>query len=190
ELLKLLAAADPTAAVRAMQGAGVLEAILPCVRPLSVFETLCQLSDDPVLRLAALLPADPASVSEVVSELRLSNAVRNRLDAVVAPGPEVSPSMGPIEARAAIYRLGRQAFDDRLVLTQAVLGDASALRHLEPGWTAPRLPVGGKDVARLGLAPGPQTGAVLKAFEEAWIAADFPDAGHQERLAALIAERA
>ena len=48
--------------------------------------------------------------------------------------------------------------------------------------------MGGRDVARLGLAAGPETGAVLKAFEDRWVADDFPEVGHQERLAALVAE--
>jgi poly(A) polymerase len=48
------------------------------------------------------------------------------------------------------------------------------------------MPVGGKDVAGLGVPPGPETGRILKAFEAGWLADDFPTAGHAERLAALI----
>jgi poly(A) polymerase len=47
------------------------------------------------------------------------------------------------------------------------------------------MPVGGREVARLGIPPGPDTGRILTAFEEEWIAADFPDAGHDERLRRL-----
>ena len=53
-------------------------------------------------------------------------------------------------------------------------------------WTPPRLPVGGRDLARLGLQPGPDTGRILKAFEDGWIADDFPTDGHEARLKALI----
>ncbi|MBL7466260.1 CCA tRNA nucleotidyltransferase, partial [Escherichia coli] len=56
ELLKLLAAPDPRPSVRAMQDSGVLAQVLPDVQPLALFEALCGPSDDPVLRLAALLP--------------------------------------------------------------------------------------------------------------------------------------
>jgi poly(A) polymerase len=48
------------------------------------------------------------------------------------------------------------------------------------------MPVGGRELARLGVEPGPETGRLLKAFEEAWIADDFPADGHAERLAALV----
>jgi len=61
------------------------------------------------------------------------------------------------------------------------------LLTLAANWSPPKLPVGGKDLARLGLQPGPQTGRLLKAFEESWIADDFPDHGHEARLKALMA---
>jgi poly(A) polymerase len=48
------------------------------------------------------------------------------------------------------------------------------------------MPVGGRDLARLGIDPGPETGRLLKAFEDRWIADDFPSDGHAESLAALV----
>jgi poly(A) polymerase len=48
------------------------------------------------------------------------------------------------------------------------------------------MPVGGRELARLGVEPGPETGRILKAFEDGWIADDFPSEGHAERLAALV----
>jgi len=65
-----------------------------------------------------------------------------------------------------------------------------ALLALAADWTPPKLPVGGRDLARLGLKPGPETGRILKAFEDSWIADDFPDQGHEARLKALIASPA
>nr|WP_314438934.1 CCA tRNA nucleotidyltransferase [uncultured Brevundimonas sp.] len=188
ELLKLLAAPDPRPSVRAMQDSGVLAQVLPDVQPLSVFEALCGLSDDPVLRLSALLPADEAAVVRIAGALRLSNAVRDRLAAIVSDGPKVSPDMGEVAARAAIYRLGQRAFQDRLRLAEAATGgDGQALRRLVEEWPVPRMPVGGRELARLGVRPGPETGRILKAFEAAWIADDFPADGHENRLRELIA---
>ncbi|MRL70384.1 CCA tRNA nucleotidyltransferase [Brevundimonas sp. SPF441] len=188
EVLKLLAAPDPRAAVRAMAETGVLAQVLPQAQPLTLFEAICDLTDDPVMRLSALLPADAAAAMEIASGLRLSNAVRDRLAAAVADGPAVSPTMSDAEARAAIYRLGRRAFEDRLMRAQAAGGrDAARLRALAADWTPPRMPVGGRDLARLGLAPGPDTGRLLKAFEDGWVADHFPAEGHEGRLKALIA---
>ena len=93
-------------------------------------------------------------------------------------------------ARAAIYRQGRPGFKDAVVRRWAEAADgaveARRLLALADGWTVPRLPVGGKELARLGLEPGPETGRVLKAFEDGWIADDFPTEGHEARLKALI----
>jgi len=188
ELLKLLAAPDPRPSVRAMQDSGVLAQVLPDVQPLTVFEALCGLSDDPVLRLSALLPTDEAAVVRIAGALRLSNAVRDRLAAIVADGPTVSPDMGEVAARAAIYRLGQRAFQDRLRLAQAATGgDGEVLRQLAEAWSAPRMPVGGRELAKMGVKPGPETGRILKAFEAGWIADDFPEDGHEDRLRGLIA---
>ncbi|WP_299177211.1 CCA tRNA nucleotidyltransferase [uncultured Brevundimonas sp.] len=187
ELLKLLAAPDPRPAVRAMAETGVLDQVLPEAQPLAMFDALCEASPDPVLRLSALLPEDADTVVRIAGDLRLSNAVRDRLAAAVADGPAVTPGMTAAEARAAIYRLGRAAFEDRLSRAEAARGgDCAGLRRLAAEWTAPKMPVGGRDLARLGLKPGPETGRILKAFEDAWIAEDFPDHGHEARIRALM----
>lgn len=191
EVLKLLAAPDPRAAVRAMAETGVLAQVLPQAQPLTLFEAMCDLTDDPVMRLSTLLPADAGAVMEIAGGLRLSNAVRDRLAAAaaaVADGPAVSPTISDAEARAAIYRLGRRTFEDRLVRAEASgEGDGARLQALAAGWTPPKMPVGGRDLARLGLTPGPETGRLLKAFEDGWIADDFPTEGHEARLKTLIA---
>ena len=115
---------------------------------------------------------------------RLSNAQRDRLVAMAdaAPAPDTEP-----RARATIYTLGRQALLDRLALQVA---DPATRVRLIPlaDWTPPRLPVGGADLTRLGLPAGPRTGRILRAFEADWIAADFPEDGHVDRLRRLIEE--
>ncbi|GLK47919.1 poly(A) polymerase/tRNA-nucleotidyltransferase [Brevundimonas intermedia] len=188
ELLKLLAAVDPRPSVRAMAETGVLAVVLPDVQPLDLFEATCGLTDDPVMRLSALLPDDAAVVVRIAQDLRLSNAVRDRMAAAVAEGPVVTPDMTGAATRAAIYRLGRAAFEDRLTRAEAMSGrDGAALRRLATAWTPPSMPVGGRDLARLGRTPGPETGRILKAFEDGWIADDFPTDGHEDRLKSLMA---
>jgi poly(A) polymerase len=187
ELLKLLAAPDPRAAVRAMAETGVLGQVLPQVQLLALFEAMCGATTDPVLRLSALLPADAVSVSGIAGGLRLSNAVRDRLAAAVSDGPTVLPSHSEAQARAALYRLGGRIFEDRLMRAEAAgEGDGSRLRALAVDWTPPKMPVSGRDLARLGVPVGPETGRLLKTFEDGWIADDFPTEGHEARLKALI----
>lgn len=187
ELLKLLAAPDPRPAVRLMAEASVLRRVLRGPFDLGLFEAMAELSEDPVLRLSALLPDDPAQVAEMAQRLRLSNLQRERLIEAVAG--EATAGLTEAQARGVIYRDGRQAFEDRVMRAWAgggEAGDAQRRLALAQAWTCPSLPVGGRDLARLGLKPGPETGRVLKAFEAGWIADDFPDYGHEERLRELL----
>ncbi|HEX8471597.1 MAG TPA: CCA tRNA nucleotidyltransferase [Brevundimonas sp.] len=187
ELLKLLAARDPRPTVQAMASAGVLHAILPEAGPLAVFETMVDLSPDPVLRLSALLSPEMAQVEKAARRLRLANASRDRL--IAAVGGEIDTTMDDRAARALIYRLGRPTFIDRVIRAQARSGgpgQGSNLIALAEAWPIPRLPVGGRQVAAAGLSAGPMTGRVLTAFEDSWIADDFPDHGHAGRLEALV----
>ena len=188
ELLKLLRAPDPRQAIAAMASSGVLARVLPDTGPLTTFERMVDISPDPVLRLSALLPADPDRVETTARALRLSNPDRLRL--VAAASGEVDLDMTPPTGRALLYRLGRETFRDR-VQRAAALADRPAAAapwlDLADVWPIPRLPVGGRQVAAAGLAAGPDTGRALAAFEDSWIADDFPTEGHAERLGRAIA---
>lgn len=186
ELLKLLAAPDPRPAVHAMRDAGVLNRLFPAVDDLAAFDRICEAGDDPVLRLSALLPDDPPAVAVIARGLRLPRAMETRL-AAAAGGP-LDPETGEGELRALIYRLGKEAVRDRIRRGGAIrpgTDTAPALALIET-WSAPRLPVGGRDLAKLGVEPGPELGRILKAFEAGWIADDFPADGHQQRLTRLL----
>lgn len=188
ELMKLLAAPDPGPALAAMDAAGVLERILPEGERTPAFAAMVRLSDDPVLRLMVLTPADAAAAVAASRRLRLPNRIRDRLAA--AAGVELDPSMTAAQVRAAVYRHGGQAVVDALLRRSAERPHEAPtldrLRDIAEAWAPPRLPVGGRDLARLGVPPGPETGRLLKAFEDGWIADDFPEEGHAARLEALV----
>jgi len=188
ELRKLLAAADPRPAMRLMAQTGVLAVVLPRARDLARFEALVEIDADPLLRLAALLPDDGAEGRRLAERLRLSNAERDRLMAALAPTPELSPACTPKQVRAAIYRLGPDAFRDRFRLEWAAArpqapGCAEMLEDAER-WTPPALPVNGDDVLAAGAAKGPEVGEALRALEAWWIEGDF-QAGRDAALAKL-----
>jgi poly(A) polymerase len=187
ELLKLLKAPDPRPAVRAMAASGVLAQVLPDAEPLTAFERVVEITTDPILRLSALWPAEATVVEAAARALRLSNAERLRL--VAAVQGEVDLDMTGQQARAALYRAGRETFVDRVLRAAAKADRADDIvpwLTLAETWAIPRLPVGGRQVAAAGLAAGPDTGRALAAFEESWIADDFPDEGHAERLRAVV----
>ncbi len=204
ELLTLLEAPDPRAAVRLMAGIGVLPLLVPAAAGLARFEALVAIetellfSEDPLLRLAALLPEDPRSAPQAALEtarrLRLSAAQRDRLAAALAPGPRLVSWMSPRELRRLVYRLGADAFCDRVMLAWAASPRPAAAvqwRALAPmarGWRRPKPPLTGDDILAAGVPPGPLVGAILREVESWWIDNDFTDdrPALAERLKAVV----
>ena len=187
ELLKLLAADDPRAAVRLMADAGVLEVVLKAPFNLARFEALTGIEADqlfecePVLRLAALLPDDQVGAVQFAERLRLSNAERDRIAAALSPTPELKSWMSPKEVRRAVYRAGPAVFRDRAKLAWArATGTAPTpqwrgLIALAESWTPPAFPLTGADVLAAGVPKGPMVGKVLAEVEAWWIDHDFLD---------------
>lgn len=192
ELLKLLAAEDPRAAVRLMQRTGVLAVVLPEALDLARFEALVAVEaealgeTDALLRLAALLRDDPGTAVAAAERLRLSNAERDRLEAALTPAARLGPGLSPPQVRAAVYRMGSAAFRDRTKLAWAAAGGADgaawrAALDLAQAWRTPVLPVTGADVLAAGAPKGPKVGEALRALEAWWIEGDF----RADRAAAL-----
>ena len=190
ELMKLLSAEDPRAAMAAMAEAGVLAQVVPEAALTPMFDAAVRQGRDPVVRLMMLLPPDEAMVADVATRLRFPNTTRDRLAFAALATPAVRLSMSDREARVVLYRHGAPAFSDavqrRWAETPDRAADSRRLLALAETWTPPRLPVGGRDLARLGVEPGPETGRLLKTFEESWVADDFPTHGHADRLAMLV----
>lgn len=190
ELMKLLAAPDPRPALRLARRAGVTDEILPGQMNRPRFVSLIALEDevDPLLRLSAVLPDTPEGLAEGTARLRLSNAEQARLSAAIDTSVHVSLDMTPREARAALYRIGRQAFTDRVRLRWAEWPDRSKaardLLRLAGTWQAPKFPLGGKEAMAAGL-DGPAVGKALRAVEDWWVAEDFPAGGALEKLREL-----
>lgn len=186
EVLKLLAAPDPLAALGLMRTTGVLAVVLPEAAGFERLAALLGIDDgDPLRRLAALVAGEPGAVA---ARLKLSNAERERL---VSPAPGVVPAAAPgdeAEIRRVLYRYGATATIDaaHLAWAQALAArpaDAEAVTRgwrrtieLARVWQRPSFPVKGRDVLALGVPHGPEISRLLKAVEAWWIAADFrPD---------------
>ncbi|HEY2483219.1 MAG TPA: CCA tRNA nucleotidyltransferase, partial [Caulobacteraceae bacterium] len=185
-LLGLLAAPDPRAAVRLMAAAGVLAVVLPEATGLARFEALAAIEgelmfgDDPVLRLAALLPPDPAIAAAAADRLRLSNAYKARLVAAAATDPAIVSWMSPKAVRHAVWRLGADAFCDKVMLAWAGSERSAAgvqwraLLPMARSWPRPALPLTGAEVMAAGVPEGPMVGKVLAEIEAWWADNDFP----------------
>ena len=192
ELLKLLAAPNPVPTVEVMAHTGVLARLLPEAGTLEALRAMAAVTDDPLLRLSSLLPGSAEALDVAARGLRLSNREMARLQGLIGPELDLE-TLEDRQVRAQVYAEGKQATADQLVraLSQkpALRDRFDAFKALVDTWPVPRLPVGGREVAALGVAPGPETGALLKAFEADWIADDFPETGHVERLRALRDQR-
>ena len=187
ELLTLLAADDPRATVRLMAQSGVLGVALPEAGGLSRFDALVKIETeqlftcDALLRLAALLPADPVVGAASATRLRLSNAQRDRLAAALGAEPRLTSWMSPRETRRAVWRLGADVFCDRAMLAWAASDRPAAtpqwraLLPMAQTWPRPTFALTGDDVAAAGVPRGPLIGAVMREVETWWIDQDFPD---------------
>jgi len=187
ELLKLLAAEDPRPAVALMAKTGVLTELLPSATDLSTFDRLIEIendqlfTNDPVLRLATLLPDDQIGAGKAAEALRLSNEQKERLVQAMGKSPRITSWMSPRESRRAVYKIGVQTFQDRIKLAWARSGRSAAthqwrgLLALAESWTPPPFPLTGEDVINSGVPKGPLVGQVLREVEDWWIDHDFLD---------------
>jgi tRNA nucleotidyltransferase/poly(A) polymerase len=187
ELLKLLVAKGAVPALTAMAEAGLLLSIsggvplITDVEHMAEIEAALGLAPDPIRRLAALNVFIVEDAARLWQRLRLTNAEHERLASMGDGWWRVSPEGGEAAARVWLYRLGPRHFPDRVLLAWARAaakpGDDAwrRLATLPQRWTAPAFPLKAADFMQRGVAKGPALGAALRAAEEAWIAADFPD---------------
>jgi poly(A) polymerase len=200
ELKRLLGAPDPRAVLLAMAETGVLAAILPEAKGLEALqhdgavEGGVFIDLDPMQRLMALLPRDPAQIAALIARLKLSNAEGERLLAWAKDQTAIRFDLSQREVRQALYWMGKPLFLDRAFL--ALAHDFEARHHehwqamiaLANEFVAPRFPITGEDVLRAGARPGPAIGQILGALEHWWVEQDFIDdqPALAERLKALV----
>ena len=174
ELLRLLVAPRAPEVVALMIEHGIFAPVLPEIvdvlrlAALAKREETAGIDQDPIRRLAAVLPSDPAVAAAVGARLKLSNLQRRRLESAT----------GPVDAdpRALTYRLGAELAIDRLLLAGDSLDDLN-------GWMPPKLPLSGGDLVARGLIAGPDVARTLHRVEDRWIAEGFPDAARVAQIA-------
>ncbi|MFP5469615.1 MAG: CCA tRNA nucleotidyltransferase, partial [Alphaproteobacteria bacterium] len=131
----------------------------------------------------------------VATRLRLSNAQRDRLVAMLSATLRVFCYMSVREMRRTAYRMTPKVMRDVAMLRWA--GDVKrnhnavqwrALLPMIDSWKPPVLPLDGHHVRLAGVPEGPQIGAVLREVEEWWIDADFTTDEYSliERMKAVV----
>lgn len=176
ELLKLFALDDPTPTVRLMHERGLFAPVVPEVAGIDrlgrlvAAERSAGIKADPLRRLAALLPAEPATAERIAARLKLSNKAKKRL------GSAANQELG-LNPKALAYRIGVEGAVDRLLLS----GQPAEAKSIAK-WAPPRMPIGGNDVIARGITEGPDVARTLRRIEDAWEAAGFPTGAAFERL--------
>jgi poly(A) polymerase/tRNA nucleotidyltransferase (CCA-adding enzyme) len=166
EVMRLLAAPDPTRAVAAMRRTGCLACILPgsddcLLGPVVHLEESLGQMPDAVLRLAAL------GGEETADRLRLSRKDRRHLDLLrEVTGRDVSPA-------EIAYRHGTRVAQGAVVLRAALAGtciDPDEQRTIAAASEA-RFPMSAADL--MPAYQGRALGEKLAALEDRWIASGF-----------------
>jgi poly(A) polymerase len=199
EMLRLLEAPRPAPVLRVMAATGILPAVLPGELDMARLERLCEqdgenhTAPDAILRLAALLQEGEGP--DMARRWKLSNAGRDRLEAVLAPGARIASHLKAPDVRRLLYRLGPDIFKDRVRLAWAAAPPSQPalawrmLLAMADSWERPRFALSGRDVMAAGVPEGARVGRILAQLEAEWIGSDFTldEAVLRERLTALIA---
>jgi poly(A) polymerase len=192
ELMKLMLAPRAVAALAAMAEAGLLGPVLGGVPHLASFanmvkvEAAAGLTGDATRRLGALAVWIAEDAERLWQRLRLSNAEHERL-AALDGWWRLTHETSEAAARELVYRIGVEAFTDRVLLAWSRSQDSAhdaawrELALLPLRWTAPVFPLRAADFIARGVEKGPALGAALSAAEEAWIRAGFPMDGIELR---------
>jgi poly(A) polymerase len=185
ETLKLLVTDGALGSVTAMIDGGLLLLVFGGIAYCGPFAAMIAaerrlgVKADAIRRLGALAVAVTEDARRLVARLRLSNAEAKRLDSMGHRWWRLG-GMDEARARRRLYRLGEEAYRDRLMLAWARAGsDADPkpwreLALLPERWSAPKFPLKAADFIARGVAEGPVLGQVLALAEDAWLAADFP----------------
>jgi len=186
-----------------MAATGILAELLPGALQLARLEKLAEIQHDnffppePLLRLAALLP-DAAAAAAAADRLRLSNADRARLAAVLGDAntgsDKIVSYLSVREVRKLLYRIGAPAFRDRVLLKWSASPKGTAaiqwrmLLAMAETWERPRFPLTGREVMLAGVPEGPEVGRVLGEVEDWWVDCDFiaDEFAIAERLKAIV----
>lgn len=182
EILKLLVARNAIETITVMDRHEIFQCAFPAnlrLAPLEHMRDIDVINDLPAdaeLRLCVLIDAHRAPLDR----LRLSNEQRDRILAVPAD-TSLSPGLRDGERKIVLYQMGADSFRDAVRCRWALSGDAIdnagwlTLLKLPDGWRVPVFPLKGSDLIKRGIEPGPELGDKLRALEDWWMAAGFPD---------------
>ena len=167
ELLRILAAPDPSAAIALMAALGILAAVLPeGANPARLAVLVASGAPaEPLLRLAALLDGDPEMLAD---RLKLSAVERDRLEAFRG-APVPAPAASDADLRRLLADAAGEVLIGRAWLAGGGAREWAALRARLAALPTPIFPLEGRDALALGESPGPRVGLLLRAVRAWWL---------------------
>lgn len=157
-------------AIMHMQKCGVDTAIsMPSGMSVDALTSMQQYTDDPVVRLCALL-TEKSQFEHLVLKWKMKG-VENKLGLFIM---DEIHQINLASAKAILVNTAKQSIERQLVhVTQALLyrgrvDDAKTIME----WAIPVFPLGGKDFQQIGLK-GRAVGHVMQAVKEAWIVSEY-----------------
>jgi poly(A) polymerase len=195
EIQKILTADDPSEVTLIMWQQGLLGVLMPMVSAeafnKAIFRTACILSDESLLRFAALLRSmgvnDKLEIVKISAHLRLSKTQAKRIALALGlynlvQTLQINIDKKPknsdvIQVKKWLYEYGNQALMDAILLEAATTKYRRALNE----WLGvaqqakPLFKLKGRDLIKRGFAPGPKIKALLSQIELQWIESGFND---------------
>ena len=183
ELLKLLGLPDPALTLAIMQAHAIFRPIVPEINEKSVDRTkaliareaAANVTPDPLRRFIAILPPDRKAADALAARLKLSKAIRKRVETALAGDGATAEEM--------FYRWGNDAALDRLLLSTMPIEEVVARKGAIAAMPRPILPISGGELVQRGLQAGPVVARALKQVEQQWIDENFPDADRVSSIA-------
>ena len=166
EVKKILEAPAPGAALRLMADTGVLPLVLPGADVARLEAMMAAGAPvDALLRLAALWRGDAEAFA---ARWRLSSAEAARLAGLAVPNG-LRPEDDDAVLRRALAEDSAPVLVERSWLAGGAGPEWEALRGRVLRMERPVFPLQGRDLAALGLAAGPEMGAVLREVRRWWL---------------------
>lgn len=168
EIKRILAAADPRAALALMQKTGVLPLVFPEGTDIPRLHRIVEAGApaEPMLRVAALFSGDAEAFA---ARLKLSGEEAELLRSYTKPNL-LCPAATEADLRRALAGEEPQILIARSWLAQTAEPGWDDLRRRLAATPRPVFPLQGRDIVALGISPGPRVGEVLNAVRALWLA--------------------
>ncbi len=202
ELLKMLAAPDPSQALELMQQADVPSHALgfivdpsPVMPRFIAIEKVAGMTIPAAVKLSVFLLSARLALTEALNilcaRLKLSNRDARTLQAIVEHRQHIHPGIREPRQKAWIRRLGASDFIHIVCVNWAqqervIEADHPyhAMLKLALSWTPPTFPITGNDLIAIGMQPGKEMGDMLKVLEEQWEAGGYAE--NKQQLLARV----